>query len=111
MGLGTQIFFPAGPVITGFGTLGLRLCAHGFDFVRGTGAKIGVAPGHQFFHIVLIYPGALTLVIRSLVPIDFQPIQGVENRLHGLFSGAGFVGIFDSQDEFSLGMASEEPVE
>ena len=49
--------------------------------------------------------------IGTLVPLDSEPFQSVENPLHELRPVAFYVGVLDSQKKRAAFMAGEEPVE
>jgi hypothetical protein len=69
-----------------------------------------VAVGNQLFQMVLVDLSAPALVKRSFIPIDFQPFEGLENCLHRPLGGAGFIRVFNSQNELPLGVTGMEPI-
>ena len=55
--------------------------------------------------------GALELADRLAVPIEAQPFEPVENRVHRLLRRTFAVGVLDAQQEFAVAVLGEEPVE
>jgi hypothetical protein len=92
---------------------------HLLQLFRRAEALVRLAFLHQLVRNPLVNLQPLRLVIRrigtadfgSLVPVQPQPAQRVQNRLLGAFYKARAVGIFDSHDEFAPVMAGEDPVE
>src|SRR6202020_2396079 len=55
--------------------------------------------------------GALELADRLAVPIETEPFQPIENRVHGSLRGALPVGVLDAQQELAAEALGVEPVE
>src|SRR5690606_29782214 len=95
------------------------LGAHLIQALGGTKTGEGMALGDQFIRILLVDRTALALPvravraadIRTLVPFDAQPAQGVEDLLFGLASRTQLISIFDSQNEFTTVLAGETQIE
>ena len=54
--------------------------------------------------------GTLVLADRSLVPVQLEPAQGVEDLLDVLRSRALAVGVLDPEDQRTAPVACDEPV-
>ena len=52
-----------------------------------------------------------TADFRTFVPVDSEPAEAVEDWLECRFDVSLLIGVIDPQDELSLVMASEQPVE
>ena len=53
----------------------------------------------------------LRLEVGTLIPIQFEPPQAIQDHLHCPLYFAGNIGIFNAQNELTSIAASEEPVE
>src|SRR5205823_14752408 len=71
--------------------------------------------GHEALRVLPIEVEALPLPVarrrRSLVPVQLQPAQGVEDRVEVVVGGARLVGVLDAEDEPPPVVARVEPVE
>ena len=78
-----------------------------------------MALADQFIRVFLVDGAAFALPvravratdIRTLVPLDTQPAQGIEDLLFGLAGGTHLIGIFDTQDELAAMLTGEAQVE
>ena len=62
-------------------------------------------------HALRLEVGAgLAAHLGALVPVEAEPLHGVEDDLHVLLGGALGVGVFDAQDEVAAHRAGERPV-
>src|SRR3990172_11895329 len=92
---------------------------HLFQSLRRAVAIVGVAAVQEALHGVRVQAQALRLYVRSvltphsrpLVPVQAQPAQAVENRLHGAGDGAHDVRILDAQYELASSVPGVQPVE
>ena len=78
---------------------------------RGAVAVIGRALGQQAVDIFPIEAQPLGLVVRAFVPLEAQPVHGIQNFFDKLCFGTFLIGIFDAQDKGAVKMAGDEPVE
>jgi hypothetical protein len=65
----------------------------------------------QRFEYFLVAGGSLALEDGTLVPVELQPAQRVEDLLDVLGGGALAVGVLDAQQESAARVAREQPVE
>ena len=101
-----------------------RLAGH-FEF-DGAFLFVGQTPRQEGFNPPLVILLALTLKVRpkpasaracgitahrSLVPIEPEPAQSIEDDLDRLLGIARHVGILDAQDESAAGVPGIQPVE
>ena len=82
-----------------------------FEFFGSAVAPVGAPLLQEFFTVLPVYIKTLTLKVGPLVVVESQPLHPVEDRLHRLLGGAGNIGILDPQNELTVVMSREEPVE
>ncbi len=70
--------------------------------------KVGLVDGFAFG---LEIGAAGSADFWAFIPLEAEPAEAFEDDLDGLLSVAGFVGVFDAEDEGAAAMAGEEPVE
>lgn len=87
--------------------------AHGaVFFVDETGLfEFGEVLIVDFFAFALAVGGVIAGHVGAFVPVEAEPIEAVEDSGVGFGGVARFVGIFDAEDKFALGVAGVEPVE
>lgn len=85
---GAQVAFTAAAVVAGLQALGAGFFAHGFHFLGGAGAPVGVAGLQQLVHIAVVQLGALGLVVEGAVPVQSQPAHGGQDGVGVLLLGA-----------------------
>ena len=49
--------------------------------------------------------------IRAFAPLNTQPTQRIEDLLFGFASRTHLIGVFDTQDKLTTGVAGVEPIE
>ena len=87
--------------------------------LRGGEGLVEVAGLKQLGGDLRVQPHALGLAVGlvgaaladSLVPVQAEPGQGVEDRVEGLLRVAGGVGVLNAEDEGAAGVARVGPVE
>ena len=93
--------------------------AHGVQLFGGLEAAVGVAGCEQEIDVGAVDFGAFRLPVRTkgatdigtLVPLQAEPAEGVEDHLLGGGDEACAVGILDAQDELAAALAGVEEVE
>ena len=90
--------------------LGPMLGLVGVDLGLRRGATVGVPLVEQLGEHLLVAIGARDLADRTLVVVDLEPAQRIEDLLDVLRGRALAVGIFDAQDERPAVVAREQPV-
>ena len=108
---GAQVAFTAAAVVAGLQALGAGFFAHGFHFLGGAGAPVGVAGLQQLVHIAVVQLGALGLVVEGAVPVQSQPAHGSQDGVGVLLLGAQQVGVLDAQVELAAEVAGQQPAE
>ena len=93
--------------------LALRLdgLMHGLQLGRRQIAAVGVPCRQQLLGHLAMALGAGELVERLAVPLQAQPLEGVDQGIGGGLRGALAVGVLDAQQELAAGVARIEPVE
>ena len=74
---------------------------------------------NQLVGVFLVEPAALGLAVRAVrtthirtfIPLNAKPAQGIEDLLFGLAAGAQLVGVFNAQDELAAMLAGKHHVE
>src|SRR3954451_9708352 len=102
------------------GAVALRLAAEAavgavlglprLDVGAGRGGAVGAALVEELLQHLLVAVAAAHLRDRALVPVDLEPVQGVEDLLDVLGGRSLGAGISDPQDEGPAGMSRGEPV-
>src|SRR5262249_53311511 len=95
------------------------LLAHAGEPLRRAPAAVGVAAGEQLLGVLPVDLAPLRLPVRpvraadvrSLVPVELQPAQALEDRRLGRRVVPGPVGVLDPQDELAALLAGEGQVE
>jgi hypothetical protein len=103
----------------GGGALGALLRSHLLQLFGRAEALVRLALLHQLARDALVNLQPLRLVVGrvrtadfgSLVPVQPQPAQRVQNRLLGTLHEARAVGVLDAHDEFAPVVAGKDPVE
>ncbi len=91
--------------------LGLRLLPSGFKILSSAHAPVRPALLEQPKRMAGVQRHPLGLAIRPFVPIEAHPLQAFEDGLDGLVGRTALVGILDAEDEPSVLLPGEEPVE
>ncbi len=73
--------------------------------------QVGGTVGQQLLAGGAVEVPPVGLVDRALVPVDAQPLEGLENGADQLRPAALLVGVLDAQDQRARLVAGEEPVE
>ena len=110
-GAGGALRVAAAPVVHRLAAGGLRGLALLLELLGAAIAAIGVPCGEQALGVVAIELAALALEERSLVPVQAEPAQALEDRVHRRGGGALLVGVLDAQHEDAAAVAREEIVE
>ena len=105
-------------VVTQLGVL-TALTVTGLDLLGGGEGLVQVARRQQLGGHLLVQVHALGLAVglmraaltHTLVPVQAQPGQGVQDGVEGLLGVTGGVGVLDPEDEGATGMAGVGPVE
>ena len=89
--------------------------------VGGGEVLVHVAALNELFEDLVVDAGGLTLGLavglvraanaHAFVPVDAEPVQGVEHLVERLFGVACGVGVLDAEDELTAGVACVGPVE
>ena len=82
------------------------LAALGCKFLGGDRAAIGRAALHQLVGDLRVPIGALALVDRRLVAGEAEPVQAVEQGIHGRLGRALAIGVLDPQQELAAHVPS-----
>ena len=77
----------------------------------GALVEVGLAFGEQLVGDVLVALDSRALEDGLLVPIEPQPREAVEDDLGVLVTGAGLVGVLDTQQELAAHVPGVEPIE
>ena len=107
--IGIRAVAPA-PVIAHRTAFRLGLLAHRCQLFRRGIAAIGLALRQQLVRHLGMATGAGELHDGFVIPVEAQPFQPVEDRLHRILCGARTVGILDAQQEFAAGVPRIKPV-
>ena len=107
------------PVIAGRLATGHLFGAHLIQLLRRAKAIESVTGIDQFLGIARVDFATLALPIwamrttdiRTFVPLDSQPAQGIEDLLLGLTGRTQLIGVFDTQNEFAAVLLGEAVVE
>ena len=59
----------------------------------------------------LVVGAVVAALMRSLVPVEAQPVEPVEDDFLGLLGVAGVVGVLDAEDKRAGVLAGVDPVE
>ena len=94
-GPGRQVAAAAAAVVFGFVAPGQGGLAADLQVFRGAVAVIGRAPGQQAVDIFAIEAQPFGLAVRTFVPIEAQPVHGIQNLGDKLCFGTFLIGIFD----------------
>ena len=65
----------------------------------------------KFFDMRLVDGVALGLKIRAVIPVDSQPLQRLEDGIHGSLGRTGRIGVFNPENKFALHVSGIKPVE
>ena len=106
-----QVLVAAGPVILRFAAGGQGLRPHLFNLLGRAGAVIGVAGVQQFLDVLQVDREAPGLEVGPVVPVQAEPLQGLEDGIDRGSGRACRVRVFDAQDELAFHAAGVEPVE
>ena len=87
------------------------LLAHLLQLFHAGVTAIGAAGGEQLLGDLAMALGALKLADRLAVPIEPEPFEPVENRVHRCLRRALAVGVLDAQQERAAEALGVEPVE
>ena len=89
--------------------------------VGGGEVLVHVAALNELLEDLVIDAGGLTLGLavglvraanaHAFVPVDAEPVQGLEHLVERLFGVAGGVGVLNAEDELTAGVACVGPVE
>ena len=87
------------------------LLAHLLQLFHAGVTAVGAAGRKQLLGDLAMALGALKLADRLAVPIEPEPFEPIENRVHRGLCGALTVGVFDAQQERAAEALGVEPVE
>ena len=96
-----------------------RLLSPRFQLIVGAEARVGGASRHELLGPLAVGRDALALTvgavgtatIRTLVPVEPEPLQVGEHAALALIARALDIGVLDAQHERAAMLAGEEPVE
>jgi hypothetical protein len=91
--------------------LGAVLLLVGLHVLGGGVRAVGAAGPEQRLEHLAVALGALGLQDRTLVPVELQPRERIEDLLDVLGRRALAVGVLDAQHELAAGVPGEQPVE
>ena len=99
--------------------LRLLLLLHCGELLIGAEARVRVALIHELLRELLVDGAALGLavgavrsgVVRTLVPVEAEPLEVPDHGVLGLAGGPRGVGVLDAEDELAAHPARVEPVE
>ncbi len=91
----------------------------GLELFGGLEGAVGGAVGEEDVGVLAVDRGALGLAVwavgaaavRTLIPGEAEPVEGVEDHLLGGGDEAGAVGVLDAEDELAAALAGEDVVE
>src|SRR5690606_34614779 len=109
----------AAPVVHGRFAGGQQLLPALLELLGRAVAVVGLALGQELLGVLAVNLQPLALLVGAigsahlgtLVPVDLQPPQGVDDGPGGLFGGTLQIGILDAQHEGAAVMAGKQPVE
>ena len=67
--------------------------------------------GEQVLHHLAVTVAPLRLEVRTLVPVQAQPAQCIQQRQIAVLAVALGIGVFDAEHEFAAGVSGVRPVE
>jgi hypothetical protein len=93
--------------------------AHGLELGFGLEGAIGGAVGEEFLDVFAVDFGALGLAIGAegatdigaFVPMEADPLEGVEDHLLAGGDEAGAVGVLDAENELAAALLGEDVIE
>src|SRR6185369_9836079 len=100
----------AGALVTRRAAFGGSSRATLLELSFGAKTIVSVSGGQQFGRALAIHFQPLSLMVRTLVPVEAEPAHALQNPLDHLGRRALEVGVFNAQDKRAAVMTSEQPV-
>jgi hypothetical protein len=88
-----------------------RLLAHLLKLLDARVTAVGAARSEQLLDDFAMTIGALKLADRLAIPVEAEPFEPVENRVHRSLCRTLAIGVFDAQQELAAEALGVEPVE